>query len=141
MLWVTAFHIIFVIAWFAGMLYLPRLFVYHSLARDTVSRERFVVMETKLFAIMSIGGVGALLCGLWLLHDYAWNAYGDTPWLRAKLVLVVGLIAYHLYCGKLMRDLKAGTSRHGHRFFRIINEIPAVAMVAVVILVVVKIPV
>ena len=140
MLWVKAFHIISVIAWFAGLLYLPRLFVYHAMDVDEASHARFVVMERKLFAIMSAGGIGAVLFGLWLLHGYAWTAYGDTLWLRAKLVLVTLLVAYHLYCGRLMGQMRARTNRHGHRFFRIVNEIPAITMVAVVLLVVLKQP-
>ena len=140
MLWIKAFHIIFVIAWFAGLLYLPRLFVYHAMSEDAVSRQRFELMERKLFVIMSVAGLGALVFGLWLLHGYAWSAYASATWMKLKLVLATLLIAYHCYCAKLIHDLKHGTSRHGHRFFRAINEVPAVVLVVIVILVVVKQP-
>ena len=141
MLWIKAFHIVFVIAWLAGLLYLPRLFVYHSMSADRVSRERFVVMERKLFTIMSIGGAGALLFGLWLLQRYTWAVYHDALWLHLKLALAALLVAYHLYCARLMRDLRTGECSHRQGFFRLINEIPALLMVAVVILAVVKKPV
>ena len=140
MLWIKAFHIIFVIAWFAGLLYLPRLFVYHALSEDRRSRDRFALMERKLFTIMSLGGAGALVFGLWLLHRYAWAAYHDALWLHLKLALVVILVAFHLYCAKLMHDLRADSCRHRPVFFRFLNEAPALLMVAVVLLVVVKRP-
>lgn len=138
MLWVKAFHLIFVIMWYAGLLYLPRLFVYHAMSEDVIGIERFKVMERKLFAITTIGGAGALLFGIWLLIDYAWMAYAQTLWLHLKLALVATLIAFHVLCGKLMLDFRAERNRHGHRFYRILNEIPAVILIAVVILVVVK---
>ena len=140
MLWVKAFHIVFVIAWFAGLLYLPRLFVYHAMSHDETSRARFVVMEQKLFVIMSVGGAGALVFGLWLLHRYTWMAHPHATWLYLKLGLVTLLIAYHLYCARLMQALRAGECRHGHRFFRLINEVPAGMMVVIVLLAVVKRP-
>ena len=138
--WVKAFHIVFVIAWLAGLLYLPRLFVYHSMSHDETSRARFVVMERKLFTIMSVGGAGALIFGLWLLHAYTWAIHHDAAWLHLKLGLVIALIVYHLYCARLMHALRAGECRHGHRFFRLINEVPALMMIAIVILAVVKRP-
>ena len=140
MLWIKAFHIIFVIAWFAGLLYLPRLFVYHAMSEDPQSRERFALMERKLFAIMSIGGAGALAFGLWMLHRHTWVVYHDALWLHLKLALVALLIVYHVYCAKLMRDLRAGVCEHRPVYFRVLNEIPALLMVAVVLLVVVKKP-
>ena len=138
MLWVKAFHVIFVVAWFAGLLYLPRLFVYHAETSDSIGDERFKVMERKLFMIMTIGGAGATVFGLWLVADYAWTAYASTGWFRAKLVLAGALVLYHAWCGKLVADFAAGRNRHGHRFYRLFNEVPAVLLLAVVILVVVK---
>ena len=138
MLWVKAFHIIFVVAWYAGLLYLPRLFVYHAQTDDTASDERFKVMERKLFMIMTVGGIGALVFGLWLVADYAWAAYAASGWFRVKLVLVVALVVYHVWCGRLVADFAAGRNRHGHRFYRLFNEVPALVLIAVVILVVVK---
>ena len=138
MLWIKAFHLIFVVMWYAGLLSLPRLFVYHAMSDDVIGIERFKVMERKLFAITNIGGVGALTFGLWLLIDYTWAAYSTSLWLTLKLTLVVVLIAFHLLCGKLMLAFRGDRNHHGHRFYRIFNEIPALILIAVVILVVVK---
>ena len=136
MLWVKALHIIFMVTWFAGLFYLPRLFVYHVLAEDRISIDRFKVMERKLyFGIMTPGMVLTAVFGFWL-----WLGYGITGgWMMAKLALVAVLIAHHFWLGKLMRDLRDGRNRHGHVFYRWINEIPAAPVLfLVVILVVVK---
>jgi len=135
MLWVKAFHIIFVVTWFAGLFYLPRLFVYHAMSADPVGIERFKVMERKLFVgIMTPGGVLTLVTGMWL-----WLGYGISGgWLGAKLALVAGLIFYHVYCGKLLLDFRGDRNRHGHVFYRWLNEVATVFLVAIVILVVVK---
>ena len=138
MLWIKSFHLIFVVMWYAGLLYLPRLFVYHAMSEDTAGNERFKVMERKLFAMTTVGGIGALALGLWLLFDYAWQAYASTLWLQLKLALAAALIVFHLLCAKLMLEFRRDRNRHGHRFYRILNEIPAVILIAVVILVVVK---
>ena len=138
MLWVKGLHVIFMVTWFAGLFYLPRLFVYHADARDEISHARFLVMERKLFGIMTIGAVLTAVFGVWMLADYAWSAYRASGWLPAKLVLVAGLILYHLYCLKIMRGFRAGTAQHSHIFYRWINEIPALLLVAIVLLAVVK---
>ena len=138
MLWIKAFLIIFVVAWYAGLLYLPRLFVYHAQTDDTAGDERFKVMERKLFMIMTVGGLGALVFGLWLVADYAWAAFAASGWFRVKLVLVGALALYHLWCGRLVADFTAGRNRHDHRFYRLFNEAPAVILIAVVVLAVVK---
>ena len=138
MLWVEAFHIIFVVAWYAGLLYLPRLFVYHAQTADTDGDERFKVMERKLFMIMTVGGLGALGFGLWLVADYAWAAFAASGWFRVKLVLAGALVIYHVWCGTLVADFAAGRNRHGPRFYRLFNEVPALILIAVVVLVVVK---
>lgn len=138
MLWIKSFHLIFVVMWFAGLLYLPRLFVYHAMSSDVIGIERFKVMERKLFAITTIGGIGALIFGLWLLIGGAWSAYSTSIWLHLKLLLVAVLIAFHLLCCKLMLDFRDDRNRRGHGFYRLFNEIPAVILIAVVILVVVK---
>jgi protoporphyrinogen IX oxidase len=139
MLWIKALHIIFVITWFAGLFYLPRLFVYHSMmpATDREGSERFKIMERKLFfGIMTPGGVLTIVFGSWL-----WLGYGITgTWLHLKLALVALLVAYHVYCGKLMFDFKHDRNRHGHVFYRWLNELPTVILVAVVLLVVLKRP-
>lgn len=134
MLWIKAFHIIFVTSWFAGLFYLPRLFVNHAIETNDVALARLTLMENKLYRFMLPLAVLALVFGLWL-----WLYYGIAgAWLHAKLVLVVGLVAYHLYCGKLMRDFKAGNNTRSHVWYRWFNELPVLALVAVVILVEVK---
>jgi len=138
MLVVKSLHIIFMVPWFAGLFYLPRLFVYHSLAApdDRVGIERFKTMERKLYhGIMTPGAVLTIVFGLWL-----WLGYGITGgWLYAKLALVALLIAFHIYLGTLMRDFALDRSRHGHVFYRWLNEIPALPiLVAIVFLVVTK---
>ena len=138
MLWVKAFHIIFVISWYAGLLYLPRLFVYHADCEDEPGKERFKVMERRLFGIMTIGLVGSLALGLWLLHAYALQAYASTIWLWVKLVLAAVLIVFHGYCLKWMRAFREESNQRSARFYRMINEIPALIMIVIVVGVVVK---
>ena len=134
MLWIKALHIIFVTSWFAGLFYLPRLFVNHAMEANHVALARLELMEHKLYRFMLPLAVLALIFGLWL-----WLGYGISGgWLQAKLVLVAGLIAYHLYCGKLMHDFKTGNNRHSHVWYRWFNELPVLILTAVVILVVVK---
>lgn len=135
MLWVKALHIVFMVTWFAGLFYLPRLFVYHAQSSDRVSLERFKVMERKLFfGIMTPGAILTLVFGTWL-----WLGYGiNGDWLTAKLVLVAILIAYHLYCGMLLLDFKHDRNRHGHIFYRWLNEFPVLILIAVVLLAVLK---
>jgi putative membrane protein len=135
MLWIKALHIIFMVTWFAGLFYLPRLFVYHAMSSDAASVGRFKVMERKLFfGIMTPGAVLTIVFGLWL-----WLGYGfGGGWLMAKLVLVIVLIAYHLYCGKLLLDFRNDRNRHSHIYYRWFNEFPVLILIAVVILVVVK---
>ncbi|HEX7605390.1 MAG TPA: protoporphyrinogen oxidase HemJ [Usitatibacter sp.] len=135
MLWIKSLHIVFVVAWFAGLFYLPRLFVYHALATDAASNERFKVMERKLYrGIMTPCMVLTLVFGTWM-----WLGYGFTGgWLRAKLVLVVLLVGYHLWLGRLAMDFAADANRRSHVFYRWINELPLVLLAAIVILVVVK---
>lgn len=135
MLWIKSLHIVFMVTWFAGLFYLPRLFVYHAMAEDTPSRERFKVMERKLYlGIMTPGGILTLFFGIWL-----WIAYGVAGgWLHAKLALVAVLIAYHLWCGKLVNEFRHDRNARSHVWFRWFNEFPVVILIAVVILAVVK---
>jgi len=135
MLWVKSLHIVFMVTWFAGLFYLPRLFVYHAMAQDAVSRERFKVMERKLFwGIMTPGGVLTIAFGLWL-----WLGYGFSgAWLDVKLALTALLVVYHAWCGKLMLQFRAGRNTRTHIWFRWFNEFPTVLLFAAVILVVVK---
>ena len=135
MLWIKSFHIIFMVTWFAGLFYLPRLFVYHAMSEDDISRERFKVMERKLYyGITTPGGILTLVFGFWL-----WLGYGFSGgWLHAKLALVVVLVGYHLWCGRLVRLFRDDANVRGHVFYRWFNEFPVLILIAVVILVVVK---
>jgi len=135
MLWIKALHIFFVISWFAGLFYLPLLFVYHADTRDAPGHARFVVMERRLFMMMSIGAIGTVLFGMWLMLGWWVPA---PAWLHAKLGLVALLLVYHMLCFKLMRDFRAGRNTRSARFYRMFNEVPALLLVGVLILVVVK---
>jgi protoporphyrinogen IX oxidase len=138
MLWVKSFHIVFMVAWFAGIFYLPRLFVYHVQAEDKISIERFKIMERKLyFGIMTPSMIITIVLGLWLWMGYRIGA--GQGWMHAKLALVAVLVAHHFYLGKLIKDFKHDRNKHGHVFYRWLNEIPALpALIGIVILVVMK---
>ena len=135
MLWLKAFHIVFMVAWFAGLFYLPRLFVYHAQAEDRVSQERFKVMERKLYrGIMTPCMVLTLGLGAWL-----WLGYGfKGGWLHAKLAVVVLLVAHHFWLGHLVKVFARDENARTHVFYRWINEIPLLYLIAIVVLVVVK---
>jgi putative membrane protein len=135
MLWVKALHLVFMVTWFAGLFYLPRLFVYHAMATDREGIERFKVMERKLFfGIMTPGAVLTIAFGLWL-----WLGFGTSGgWLHAKLLIVALLVGYHIWCGKLLADFRRDRNSKSHLWYRWFNEAPAVFLVAVVILAVVK---
>lgn len=135
MLWIKSFHIIFMVTWFAGLFYLPRLFVYHAMSDDQASLDRFKIMERKLFyGIMTPGGVITLALGFWL-----WFGYGFTGgWLHAKVALVLVLVGYHIWCGKLMIDFKLDRNTKSHVWYRWFNEVPVLFLIVIIILVVVK---
>ncbi len=131
MLWIKAFHIIFVTSWFAGLFYLPRLFVNHAMVSDAATLERLKLMEYKLYRFMLPLAILAISFGLWL-----WLGYGFTGgWLHAKVLLVLLLVVYHLYCGKLVRDFKVGKNLHSHVWYRWFNELPVIVLCFIVILV------
>ncbi len=135
MLILKSLHIIFMVTWFAGLFYLPRLFVYHAMADDETSIERLKVMERKLlYGIMTPGGVLTIVSGLWLWLGGGF--YGG--WLIAKLLLVVVLVVYHAWCVKLVTDFRDGRNRHSHVWYRWFNEFPVVILLGVVFLVVMK---
>jgi putative membrane protein len=136
LLWLKAFHIVFVVTWFAGLFYLPRLFMYHAGTQEQSSLERFVVMERRLFVIMSIGAV--LAAGFGIAMISVAPDYLQMRWLHAKLTLVVLLIAYHLWCYRLMVALRTGGNRHSQRWYRWFNELPSLLLIAIVVLAVVK---
>jgi protoporphyrinogen IX oxidase len=134
-LWLKAFHVVFVVTWFAGLFYLPRLFVYHAAANDAIGRERFEVMERRLFVIMSIGaGLAAVFGALLVL---ARPDYLSLPWMQVKLVMVGLLLAYHLWCVRLVSELQAGRART-QRWYRWFNEVPGLLLIAIVVLAVVE---
>ena len=136
---VKSLHIIFMVTWYAGLFYLPRLFVYHALAPadDRVGIERFKTMERKLyFGIMAPGAVLTIVFGLWL-----WLGFGVTGgWMHAKAALVAVLVALHAYLGVLLRDFARDRNRHGHVFYRCLNEIPALPLLVVIVWLVVAKP-
>ena len=135
MLWVKAFHIVFMVTWFAGLFYLPRLFVYHAMSSDETSLERFKIMERKLYyGIMTPGAVLTVATGavLWLYYGFAGG------WLYAKLALVAALVVYHLWCGSLLRAFREERNTRTHVWYRWFNEAPVLFLIAIAILVVVK---
>lgn len=138
MAWVLALHIIAMVAWFAGLFYLPRLFVYHAVASDEISLERFVVMERRLYwGIMLPAAVLTIGLGVWLL-SLNWGYYMAQGWMHAKLLLVLLLVIFHIYCGVWMSALRRRRNRHSQRFYRIANEVPTLLLLGIVIMVVVK---
>ncbi len=139
MLWLKAFHLIFMVTWFAGIFYLPRLYVYHAMSEDSISDERFKVMERKLFyGIMTPSMILTLIMGIWMLIDYAWAMYSAMGWLHVKIVLILGLITYHFYCYRYLLDFKNNRNTRSHVFYRWFNEIPVILLIAIIILAVVK---
>lgn len=136
---VEALHIIFMVTWFAGLFYLPRLFVYHAMSDDTISNDRFKIMERKLFfGIMTPGAILTIIFGIWMLIDHAWIQYSSSTWLQIKLSCVVILVAYHIYCGKLLFAFKQDANTHSHVFYRWLNEFPVAILFIVIIMVIVK---
>lgn len=138
MRWILSFHIISFVCWFAGLFYLPRLFVYHATVSDELSNERFKLMEHKLYHfIMTPAAVATIFWGLWLLH-YNLDYYLHLPWMILKLILVFILIIYHGFCGYYVKQFKLDYNARNEKFFRYFNEIPSVLLIAIVILVVVQ---
>lgn len=139
MLWLKALHLIFMVTWFAGLFYLPRLFVYHAMSTDAISNERFKIMERKLyFGIMTPGMILTFIFGLWMLASYAWEIYSSSGWLYAKLALLALLLVYHVICGKWLLDFKHDRNKRSHVYYRWMNEVPVLFLIAIVILAVVK---
>jgi protoporphyrinogen IX oxidase len=136
MLWLKALHVIAVVTWFAGLFYLPRLFIYHAGTTDSLSTQRFETMERRLFAIMTIGASLSVIFGLSMLIGFP--AYLQMGWLKLKLLFVALLIGYHVYCYKLMRDFAERRNTRSGKWLRMFNEVPALFLIAIVILAVVK---
>lgn len=134
MLWVKAFHIFFVVSWFAGLFYLPRIFVNHAMATEPAEIARLKLMERKLYRFVTPIGALAVVFGLWL-----WFGYGFSGgWLHAKTALVAVLVGYHLYCGHLVKEFAADRNTRSHVFYRFFNEAPVFLLLAIVILATVK---
>ena len=136
MLWIKAWHIIFMVTWFAGLFYLPRLFVYHASATDIAGIERFRIMERRLFVLMTIGGVLTAVFGLWLLILNP--GLLATGWLQFKLGLVVLLIGYHAWNWRLVQDFAAGRNIRSDRWYRWFNEAPSILLIGIVLLAVAR---
>ncbi len=135
MLWIKAFHIVFMVTWFAGLFYLPRLYVYHAMCEDEAGNARFKIMERKLFyGIMTPGGILTIVSGCWL-----WLGYGFSgQWLVLKLALVGLVVVYHVWCWSELRKFRDGGSTRGHKFYRVMNELPVFTLVGIILLVVLK---
>ena len=140
MLWIKALHIVFIASWFAGLFYLPRIFVNLAMvpAESLAERERLLLMARKLYRFMTILAVPALVLGLVLWLHYGIGRGPGQGWMHAKLAIVLALIGYHHHCGAILRQFKAGTLQRSHVWFRWFNEIPVLMMLAAVVLVVVK---
>ena len=134
MLWIKAFHIVFIASWFAGLFYLPRIFVNLAQETNAGATERLLGMARRLYRFTTMLAVPAVLFGLWL-----WSGYGATPgWLHAKLALVLLVIGYHHACGSLLKKFEYNANTRSHQWFRVFNEVPVLLLIAIVILVVVK---
>ena len=138
MLWVKAFHVIFMVTWFAGLFYLPRLFVYHAQAFDPISLDRFKLMERKLYyGIMTPGAVLTIGLGIWLLSANC-RGYLATGWMPLKLGCVLALVVYHAWCGVLLSAFAGDRNVHSHRWYRWFNEFPVLILIAIVVLIIVR---
>lgn len=138
MLWIKAFHVVAMVCWFAGLFYLPRLFVYHAMSADSLSQERFVVMERKLYrGIMWPSLIATWALGIWLVA-LGWDYYRTQSWLLIKVFLVIALTYYHLWCGSIRLKMTTDSSYKSHVWFRWFNEAPVIALIAICILVIVK---
>lgn len=137
MLWVKAFHIFFMVSWFAGLFYLPRLFVHHAMTKDEATSDRLKIMERKLFFFITPWGVLTIVFGLWL-----WLGYGFSgTWLMIKITLVCLLVVYHIICGVFMIDFRDDKNKRSDIFYRWFNELPALLLIGIVFLTVLKQPV
>ncbi len=138
MLWLKALHLIFMVAWFAGIFYLPRLFINHAMTDNRETIEQFKLMERKLYRFTTPWMWLTLIFGSWMLWEYAWAAWGNSLWLHAKLLLIGILVAYHFYCGHLVKVFAEDRNRRSDKWYRYFNEIPAVILFIVIPLAVLK---
>ena len=133
-----ALHIFFMVAWFAGIFYLPRLFVYHAMCNDGNSSEMLKTMERRLLYFVTPFAVLTLVFGVLLIHGYGYQWFATAKWLHIKLVLVILLYLYHAYCFKLLKDFKTDSNQRSDKFYRIFNELPVLVLLAIIFLAVVK---
>ncbi|RJG03793.1 CopD family protein [Noviherbaspirillum sedimenti] len=138
MLWIKSLHIVFVASWFAGLFYLPRIFVNLAQVDDTATTERLLLMARRLYRFMSMLAIPALVFGLWLWLGYGIGKGPGNGWLHAKLTIVVLLIGYHHACGSLLKKFERGVNKRSHTWYRWFNEVPVIGLLAAVVLVVVK---
>ena len=139
MLWFKALHLIFMVTWFAGLFYLPRLFVYHAMSDDKISIDRFKVMEKKLFyGIATPGGLLTIIFGFCLLVSNGMTSYSGQLWLSLKMILIAVLVLYHIYCFSLLQDFKYDRNKHTHIWYRWFNEVPVLILVGIILLAVIK---
>ena len=137
MLWIKAFHIFFMVSWFAGLFYLPRLFVHHAMTKDEETSKRLKIMERKLFFFVTPWGVLTIVFGFWL-----WLGYGFSgTWLMIKIALVCLLVVYHILCGFFMVEFRDDKNNRSHVFYRWFNELPVFLLIGIVFLAVLKQPV
>lgn len=137
-LWFKALHLIFIVAWFAGIFYLPRLFVYHAQTESTDVDAQLKVMERRLLYFVTPFAILTLVFGLLLMYAYGASWFQASGWMHAKLVIVAGLYGYHGYCFKLLADFKHNRNRRSHKFYRVFNEVPVLALFAIILLAVLK---
>ena len=137
-LWIKSFHILFVAAWFAGLFYLPRIFVNLAMETEAAATERLLLMARKLYRFMTILAVPAIVLGLVLVGVYKIGVGGGQNWLNAKLLVVVLIMGYHHGCGRLLKKFEKGNNTRSHVFYRWFNEVPVVLMTIAIVLVVVK---
>jgi len=139
MLWYKALHLIFMVTWFSGLFYLPRLFVYHAMSDDEISIDRFKIMEKKLFyGIATPGGLLTIIFGFCLLVSNGMTSYSGQLWLSLKMILIAVLVLYHIYCFSLLQDFKYNRNKHTHIWYRWFNEVPILILVGIVLLAVIK---
>ncbi len=142
MLWIKSLHIVFIVSWFAGLFYLPRIFVNLAMEHDRTANERLILMARKLFRFTTMLAIPALVFGFWLWLGYGIGKMGEAGktagWLHAKLALVVLVVGYHHACGSLLKKFESGRNTRSHTWYRWFNEVPVILLLAIVILVVVK---
>ena len=139
MLWYKALHLIFMVTWFSGLFYLPRLFVYHAMSDDKISIDQFKIMEKKLFyGIATPGGLLTIIFGFCLLVSNGMTSYSGQLWLSLKMILIAVLVLYHIYCFSLLQDFKYDRNKHTHIWYRWFNEVPVLILVGIVLLAIIK---